>query len=70
MIQLICITLLACFIGIFAFTLIFYAFDNYWLEQSITNHSFWWLNNNAINFTGFDYDMISTTEIIDYGDEY
>jgi hypothetical protein len=55
----------------FVFTLIFYAFDNYWLEQPIANNSLWWFNNNDTNFTGFDYDtIISTTQIIDYDDEY
>jgi hypothetical protein len=70
-IQLIGISLLACFIAMFVFTLIFYAFDNYWLEQPIANNSLWWFNNNNTNFTGFDYDtIISTTQIIDYDDEY
>ncbi len=54
----------------FVLTLIFYAFDAYWLEQSIVNNSSWWLDNNDTNFTGYDYDMISTTEMIDYDDEY
>jgi hypothetical protein len=54
----------------FAFTLIFYAFDVYWLEQRIVNNSLWWLGNNDMNFTEFDYDTISTTQMIDYDDEY
>ena len=61
MIQLICILLLACFIGTFIFTLIYNAFDNYWLEHPMTNYSFWWYNNNDTNFTEFDYDPIIQT---------
>jgi len=69
-IQLICFALFACLIAIFAFTLIFYAFDIYWLEQPILNNSLWWLDNNDMNFTEFDYDTISTTQMIDYDDQY
>jgi hypothetical protein len=52
------------------FTLIFYAFDAYWLEQPTVNSSSWWLDYNDTNFTGFDYDMISATQTINYDDEY
>jgi hypothetical protein len=53
-----------------AFTFIFYAFDTYWLEQSIINNSSWWLDYNETNLTGFDYDMISITQTINYDDDY
>jgi hypothetical protein len=54
----------------FAFTLIFYAFDVYWLEQPILNNSLWWLDHNDTNFTRIDYDTIRATQLIDYDDEY
>ncbi len=67
----ICVALFACLIAMFAFTLIFYAFDVYWLEQPIVNNSLWWFDNtNNTNFTGFDYDMISTRQTVNYDDEY
>jgi hypothetical protein len=62
-IRLICVALFACLMAMFIFTLIFYAFDTYWLEQPLINGSIWW---NNTNITGFDYDMINIT----YEDEY
>jgi hypothetical protein len=71
-IQLICVALFACLIGMFVFTLIFCVFDIYWLEQSIMNNSswWWWLDNNGTNFTDINYDIISITQTINYDDEY
>lgn len=68
-IQIICVALFASLIAMFAFTLIFYAFDIYWLEQPIMNNSLWWFYNNT-NFTDFDYDIVGTTHTINYDDEY
>ena len=70
MIQLICMALFACLIATFTFTLIFYAFDRYWLEHPWVNNSLWYLDDNNTNFTGFDYDMMGTIQTIDYNDEY
>ncbi|CAF3438931.1 unnamed protein product [Rotaria sp. Silwood1] len=51
LIRLICMALFTCIIGMFIFTLIFYAFDIYWLEQPIINNSSSWFdeNNNQSN---------------------
>ncbi|CAF1053561.1 unnamed protein product [Rotaria sordida] len=75
LIRLICMALFTCLIGMFIFTLIFYAFDIYWLEQPIINNSSWWWwfndnNNSNTNFTRFDSDMISITQTINYDDDY
>ncbi|CAF1590111.1 unnamed protein product [Rotaria magnacalcarata] len=76
-IRLIFMTLLTCIIGIFIFVLIFYAIDIHWLEQPIINITPWWWrsNNNNVaknntNLTTFDSDMISTTQTINYDNEY
>ncbi|CAF4387388.1 unnamed protein product [Rotaria sp. Silwood2] len=75
LIRLICVALFTCLIGMLIFTLIFYAFDIYWLEQPIINNSSWWWwfndnNNSNTNFTRFDSDMISLTQTVNYDDEY
>ncbi|CAF3082451.1 unnamed protein product [Rotaria socialis] len=77
-IRLICLTLLTCIIGIFIFVVIFYAIDIHWLEQPVINITPWWWwsnNNNSVannntNLTTFDSDMISTTQTINYDNEY
>lgn len=46
--RLILLTLIACLTAMFIFTLIFYVFNNYWIEQS-------WFNwENDTNLTRFN----------------
>ena len=52
-IALLCLALFACFIAIFVFTLIFYAFDVLWFDEILFNSTsslFDWIAQNQTEF--------------------
>ncbi|UJR29192.1 hypothetical protein I4U23_010406 [Adineta vaga] len=56
------IALFACLIAVFMFTLVFYIFDLDWFQQLVVNNSSQWNID-------MDYDLISTTQIMNYDND-